>query len=62
MPITISSFYKFVTIEDPLALRETLLGALAAHGLRGTILLATEGINGTISGAPADIADRKSVV
>ena len=56
MPITISSFYKFVTIEDPLSLRETLLGALAAHGLRGTILLATEGINGTISGAPADIA------
>ena len=56
MPILISSFYKFTPIDDPHALRVTLLAAISAHALRGTILLAHEGINGTLSGAPADMA------
>ena len=56
MPITIASFYKFTRIDDPHALRTTLLAALAAHALRGTILLAHEGINATISGTPAAMA------
>ncbi len=56
MPITISSFYKFTAIDDPHALRTTLLAALAAHALRGTILLAHEGINGTLSGVPENMA------
>ena len=56
MPITVSAFYKFVAIDDALAVRDDLFASLAARGMRGTILLATEGINGTISGTPADIA------
>jgi len=37
--------YKFVGIEDPAALRETLLARSVAGGLKGTILVAPEGIN-----------------
>ncbi len=56
MPITISSFYKFTPIDDPHTLRATLLAALTAQALRGTILLAHEGINATLSGAPENMA------
>ena len=48
--ITISAFYKFVVIDDPSGLKETLAARGCALGLRGTILIAHEGINATISG------------
>ncbi len=54
-PITISAFYKFVTIDDCEALRVSLLDLCQRHGIKGTILLATEGINGTISGRAEDL-------
>ena len=50
MPVIVSAFYKFVRIEAPAALRETLLAQLAARAMKGTILIAPEGINGTVSG------------
>jgi len=56
MTVTVSAFYKFVTIEDPAALRTDLLAQMTANAIKGTILLAHEGINGTISGAPASTA------
>ncbi len=37
--------YKFVALEDAAALRQTLLARACALGLKGTILLAPEGIN-----------------
>ena len=46
------SAYRFVSIADPHALRETLLQRARAVGLKGTILLATEGINLFLAGAP----------
>ncbi len=52
MTITISAFYKFVAIENPTALRDSLVVAMQQRDIRGTILVAPEGINGTISGAP----------
>jgi len=56
MSIAVSAFYKFVTLSDPSSLRALLLEAAKARGIRGTILLAAEGINGTIAGAPAELA------
>ncbi len=56
MTIIISAFYKFVRIEDPRALRETLLASLKSGAMKGTILVAPEGINGTISGTPEAMA------
>jgi len=48
--IVVAALYKFVTLEDFHELREPLLDACIASGARGTILLAHEGINGTIAG------------
>lgn len=55
MTITVSAFYKFVCIEDPPALRSILHEAMAAKASKGTILVASEGINGTISAAADDM-------
>jgi UPF0176 protein len=48
--IVVAALYKFVTLEDFSGLRQPLLAAMKAHGVKGTLLLAEEGINGTISG------------
>lgn len=50
MDLRVAGFYRFVPIEDVAALREQLLGVAAAAGIRGTILVAPEGINATIAG------------
>lgn len=48
--VVVAALYKFVTLEDFHELREPLLDACLAAGVRGTLLLAGEGINGTIAG------------
>ena len=45
----IATFYKFLTL-DPTPLQPKLFGACETLGLRGTVLLAPEGINATLSG------------
>jgi UPF0176 protein len=45
------SAYLFTRIDDPAALRDTLRGGAVEAGLRGTILLAEEGINLFLAGA-----------
>ncbi|MEM8616648.1 MAG: rhodanese-related sulfurtransferase [Pseudomonadota bacterium] len=50
--IRVTALYKFVPFEAPEALRTPLFERLRALGIKGTILLASEGINGTIAGAP----------
>lgn len=49
--IVVAALYKFVTLSDFHAMREPLLDACVAAGTRGTLLLAEEGINGTIAGS-----------
>jgi len=44
--------YRFVTLDDPSALRESLLALARGCALRGTILLAHEGINFCLAGEP----------
>ena len=48
--ILIAAFYKFVSLPDYQALRQPLLDRCRAANVRGTILLASEGINATIAG------------
>ena len=53
VPLTcdvVVAFYKFVTLSDYVELRLPLLEVARAHGIKGTILLAEEGINSTIAG------------
>ncbi len=49
--IVIAALYKFVTLANYQALREPLLDECIEAGTRGTLLLANEGINGTIAGS-----------
>ena len=45
------ALYKFVTLKDYESLRDPLKNLMLTLNVRGTLLLAEEGINGTISGA-----------
>ncbi|MFT4521039.1 MAG: UPF0176 protein [Halioglobus sp.] len=49
--VVVAALYKFVTLDDYHELREPLLDACVNAGTRGTLLLAQEGINGTIAGS-----------
>ena len=46
----VCALYRFTPFADPAALKPPLLAACEAAGVRGTLLLAHEGINGTIAG------------
>jgi UPF0176 protein len=54
-PIVVAALYKFVTLEDYQQLREPLLAFCQAQAIKGTLLLAKEGINGTIAGTRGGI-------
>jgi len=47
----VCALYKFAKLDDYRELREPLLQAMQEHQVRGTLLLAPEGINGTVSGS-----------
>jgi UPF0176 protein len=50
-----AAFYKFVELHDFAALKAPLLAFCEEHAIKGTILLAAEGINGTIAGQPDQV-------
>jgi UPF0176 protein len=50
-----AALYKFVSLPNYQALQAPILAACQEHRIKGTLLLAQEGINGTIAGAPEDI-------
>ncbi len=52
MPVLNIAAYHFVPLEDPQALRNTLWAKLEPLGIKGTVLLAHEGINLCLAGAP----------
>ncbi|MBD3883787.1 rhodanese-related sulfurtransferase [Phormidium tenue FACHB-886] len=51
MALVVATFYKFVSLPDRAEKRSHLLQFCQTQTLRGTILLAQEGINGTIAGS-----------
>ncbi|RBM06824.1 oxygen-dependent tRNA uridine(34) hydroxylase TrhO [Novacetimonas cocois] len=55
LPVRIAALYQFTPMADPVALRGVLERECVAQGVRGTLLLAAEGINGTIAGSDAGI-------
>ncbi|MEM6448887.1 MAG: rhodanese-related sulfurtransferase [Cyanobacteria bacterium P01_D01_bin.105] len=55
MSFTVATFYKFVTLPDYAALQQPLKDCCQIHQVKGTILLANEGINGTIAGTQPGI-------
>ncbi len=49
-PILVAALYQFTRLDDPEAIRAPLFALCEEHGVKGTLLLAREGINGTIAG------------
>lgn len=52
---TIAALYHFTRFEEPAALKPALLELCLAQNVKGTLLLAQEGVNGTIAGPRAGI-------
>lgn len=52
---TVCALYKFVTLSDYQALRPVFTEQLDRLSIRGTLLLANEGINGTVAGSDESI-------
>ena len=57
MTYTIAAFYRFESVADPAALREEFCAAFSDVELCGTMLIAAEGVNGTLAGS-AEVIDR----
>ncbi len=53
---TVAALYRFACFDDPASLKGPLLALCAAQAIKGTLLLAREGINGTIAGSADGIA------
>lgn len=53
--LTVAAFYRFAPLPDPAALRGPLARLGCGRGVLGSILLAPEGVNGTIAGDAAAV-------
>ena len=53
--ILVATFYKFVKVDDLVALQDQLYAICNKNNVMGTILIANEGVNGTISSKPREI-------
>ena len=51
----IAALYRFVRLDDYQSLQQPLLDFMLEHRIRGTLLLAAEGINGTVAGTQDSI-------
>jgi len=49
-PYVVAALYRFARLPQFEALREPLLDQCVSLGIRGTLLLASEGVNGTVAG------------
>ncbi|MGB5865947.1 MAG: rhodanese-related sulfurtransferase [Sulfitobacter sp.] len=54
---TIVALYHFARFDDPEAIKPALLDLCLAHDVTGTLLLAHEGVNGTIAGPSQGAVD-----
>ena len=55
-PVCVAALYRFAPVDDPQDLRDRLDGLCSASGIKGTLLVAQEGLNGTVAGT-ADAID-----
>ena len=53
--VRVAALYRFASISDPVAVRDTLQTVCNAGQVRGTLLVAHEGVNGTIAGSVAAV-------
>ncbi|MFK8115613.1 MAG: rhodanese-related sulfurtransferase, partial [Rubripirellula sp.] len=55
--IVVAALYRFVPLDDFIQLQSPIQEKMLAFGVRGTLLLADEGINGTVAGSRRGIDD-----
>ena len=55
-PICVAALYRFARVDDCAAVQRDLAELCCGAGVKGTLILAQEGINGTIAGSDAAIA------
>ena len=53
--MNVVSLYRFFDLADPVAFRDAFAGVCEQLGLKGTMLVAPEGFNGSLSGPRADL-------
>jgi UPF0176 protein len=53
--IDVAAFYVFQPLADHTALRAPILALFRQHKIKGMLLLAAEGLNGTLAGKPDDL-------
>lgn len=53
--VVVAALYQFVSLPDYKDLQAPLKNLFAKHGIKGTLLLAEEGLNGTVAGTRAGI-------
>jgi UPF0176 protein len=56
VPVCVAALYQFTRFADPAAIRQDLARLCCSLGIKGTFLVAREGLNGTIAGDDAAIA------
>ena len=54
-PYKVMAIYKFADLPDAEAIQPVLAKFCCGHGVKGTLILAPEGINGTVAGTPEAI-------
>jgi UPF0176 protein len=62
MTCRIAAFYKFFAFPDFAARRAGLAQALGAAGVKGSLLIAPEGLNGTLAGSAAGIGEALEIL
>ena len=55
--VRVAALYKFAPLPDPVAVRDVVHAQFLRLGVRGTLLIAHEGINGTLAGPPEAIEE-----
>ena len=55
MSVAVAALYRFARFDAPADMQSAIAALCKDHGVKGTILLAHEGINGTIAGPAAGI-------
>ncbi len=55
MTYVVCALYKFVALEDYVEMRQPLLDVMLKNNICGTLLLAHEGINGTVAGSRENV-------
>ena len=62
LAIRVAALYRFTPFDDVRGIQAALLEACKVHGVKGTLLIAREGINGTIAGPDDALGEVMAII